>query len=424
MMKIDEAITYIHRTSWQGSRLGLERIRELLDRMGNPQNRLKFIHVAGTNGKGSICAMLSSILTQAGYKTGLYISPYIQRFNERIQVDGVQISDDDLVSITEQVGVYAEQMEDCPTEFELTTAMAMSYFENVCCDIVVLEVGLGGRLDATNSIPVPEVAVIASIGLDHKAELGDTLEKIAAEKAGIIKPGGDVVLYPQTPGVEALVEGACKKVDAFLSKVSFDSLRIESSTLSGHCFNYDGWVGLKLPLAGSHQPVNAATVLMVASVLRLKGWTISDDAVRIGLDRTVWPARFEVVHQCPYVIVDGGHNPQCVDSIVSNLRRYFPGRKVTFLFGVMADKDYDKMLDMILPYAAFIITVTADNPRALPAEYLAKHIQIKGFPNVVPGNSIEEGMKLAINTVREEDVICAFGSFYMAGAIRTYFGLN
>ena len=213
-MGIEETLQFIHATSWKGSRLGLERMQDLMLRLGNPQEELRFVHVAGTNGKGSVCAMLSSVLSSAGYRTGLYTSPHLVRVNERTKIDNVDISDEDLICAAEQVKAAVEQMDDKPTEFEVITAMAFVYFRQQKCDIVVLEVGLGGRLDATNVIPVPELAIIMNIGLEHTEVLGDTLQEIAAEKAGIIKGGGSVVFYPQLPSVESVFEETCAQRNA------------------------------------------------------------------------------------------------------------------------------------------------------------------------------------------------------------------
>ena len=417
------AAQYLTNTDWRKSRLGLERINELLTKLGSLHEKLRYVHVAGTNGKGSVSAMLAGILHEAGYKTGLYTSPYINRFNERIQVDGQPIGDDALAEVTGQVRQAAETMTDHPTEFELITAVGLKYFYEVNCDIVVLEVGLGGRLDATNIIPVPEAAVITSIGLDHTAELGNTLEKIAAEKAGIIKPGGDVVLYPQSLDVERVIEQTCKERGARLTKVDFESLRVREDNLGGQRFDYGGMRDLHTPLPGDYQRYNAAVALTVTETLREKGWQIGKDAVCRGLEKTKWPARFELVYLRPAFIVDGGHNPQGAVSVRRNLERYFPGRKVTFLIGVMADKDYEEMFSSIIPLAKRIITVAPNNPRALPAEKLADYFKAKGFDRVAARGSVKEGIDAALEAAEEEEVICAFGSFYMAGAVREYFNL-
>ncbi len=246
-MDYKEALEYINKTEWFGSRPGLERITELLEKLGNPQNGMKFIHIAGTNGKGSCAAMTASVLKAAGYKTGLFTSPYLYRFNERMQINGKQIDDDVLAADVSLVKIAADAMADHPTEFELMTAAAMVWFKEQNCDIVVLEVGLGGRLDATNVIKAPEACVIMNIGLDHTAVLGNTVEQIAEEKAGIIKPGADCVLYQQSQSVTEIVRERCDEVGARLHVADFSELHSEFDSLFGQSFTYRGEV-YALPL--------------------------------------------------------------------------------------------------------------------------------------------------------------------------------
>ena len=241
MMNYDEALTYIHSVCWKGTIPGLSRTRELLKRMGNPERKLKFVHIAGTNGKGSTAAMTASILRKAGYRTGLYTSPFLFRFNERMNVDGLDIADQELAEITEFVKPHAEAMAEHPTEFELVTAIAMEYFARHRCDIVVLEVGLGGALDSTNVIDPPEVAVICNIGLDHTEILGNTLEEVASAKAGIIKPGCQVALYQEAPSVDAVFEAACKEQGAKLHRADFDAIVPVSHGFDGQVFDYKSW---------------------------------------------------------------------------------------------------------------------------------------------------------------------------------------
>ncbi len=421
-MDSKKAIEYITSRDWHESRLGLERMEELLDRLGNPHKELRYVHVAGTNGKGSICAMLASVLTSAGYKTGMYTSPYINCFNERIQVDGQPIDDQALVALTERVQVEADRMLDHPTEFELVTAIAFAYFHLAGCDIVVLEVGLGGRLDATNVIPVPEVAVITPISLDHVAELGDTAEKIAAEKGGIIKPGGSVVSSPQVQGAADVLRAICMERNASIKFLDAESVKITQNAVEGIRFGYKGHEDLELHLLGSYQAQNAAVVIMTVEQLQSKGWNIGEAAMRNGLAETRWPARFEIVHKHPWVIVDGGHNPQCMDSLVESLNTYFPDQKITFIAGVMADKDYNTMFRKI-PYAKRIFTVTPDSPRALSAGALAAYFYAQGIQaqDVKACENVEQAVKEALKIETEKGVICAAGSFYMAGAIRKLF---
>ena len=417
-MTAEEALTYIHSVCWKGSIPGLGRTQELLARMGNPEKKLRFIHVAGTNGKGSTAAMLASILQQAGYKTGLYTSPYILRFHERMQVNGQQISDGDLAAITEFVRPHAEAMADHPTEFELVSCIAFEYFMRKHCDIVVLEVGMGGELDSTNVIDTPEAAILTNIGLDHTEFLGDTLEKIAATKSGIIKPGGTAVIYRASPSVEAVIEARCKQVGAKLVKADFDALHSISHDLDGQVFDAAGFPALHLPLLGEHQMRNAAVVLATVGVLRDKGYHITDDQVRAGLAQVRWPGRFEVLRKNPLFLVDGGHNPQCIEALVANIRDYLAGRRLTVLTGVLADKDFHCMYANVAPYAAEFLTVTPDSPRALSAEDLKTYLEQFGKP-VTAFATVEEGVAEAIRRAGKDGVVLAYGSLYMVGAIRT-----
>lgn len=415
-MTVSQALAYIHSVSWKGSVPGLSRTQELLQRLGNPQNQLKFVHIAGTNGKGSTAAMLASVLRAAGCTTGLYTSPFLSRFNERMQVNGQEIPDALLAEITEAIRPHAEAMEDAPTEFELVTAIAMVYFVRLHCDIVVLEVGLGGALDSTNVIAVPEVAVICNIGYDHMQVLGNSLEEIAQAKAGIIK-GGDAVLYQQELCVEHVMENRCAAVGAALHRADFSRLQLHAQGLSGQVFDYGRWESLELPLLGAHQLKNAAVALEAIEILRKKGWNIADEAVRAGLKTVSWPGRFEVLRQSPLFIVDGGHNPQCIAALVENIRAYLPDKKVTALTGVMADKDFQEMFGEIAPYLSRFVAVTPDNPRALKAEQLAQVLEPFGKP-VSWCDDVAQGVRLALSQTEPEDAVLAFGSLYMVGEIR------
>lgn len=417
-MTKEEAIAYIENFTWSTTRLGLDRTRELLEKLGNPQKGLKFIHVAGSNGKGSTCAMLDSILREAGYKTGLYISPYIQDFCERMQINGQNIPDAELASITDKVRVYADSMEDHPSQFELVTAIAMEYFARNAVDIVVLEVGMGGLLDSTNVIDAPEVAVIMNIGLEHTEYLGNTLAEIATNKAGIIKPGCSVVCYDGAPESVQVVRETAEKMKAPFTMADFGELHPVSRSLDGQRFDYKGWKDVHLNLLGDYQLRNAAVVLETVEVLRSRGWNLPEKQVRDGLSHVKWPARFEILNRHPLFILDGGHNPQCAGALAESLRDLLPGRKVVFLTGVLADKDYEKMMDLVIPYAREFVTLTPLNGRALPAEKLAEYLNGRGVP-AVPAKDIVSGLKLAMDKAGEEGIIVSFGSLYLAGAVRT-----
>ena len=302
-MTIREALAYIHAVDWRRSKPGLRRIHELLEKLGHPERTVRFVHITGTNGKGSTCAMLASILRAAGYRTGLYTSPYIFRFNERMQVDGQEIPDEELCAITEEVRPLADSMADHPSEFEMVTAIAFTWFARRKCDIVICEVGMGGEFDATNVILPPEAAVLCNIGLDHTAYLGDTVEKIAATKSGIIKSGCEAVLYPCAPSVAEIVSARCRSCGVTLHPVNMDVLTPLAHSLDGQSFDFGDLTDLHLPLLGRMQLYNAATALTVTEVLRRRGWHIDENAVRLGLAQVRWPVRFEVVRREP---VHGG----------------------------------------------------------------------------------------------------------------------
>lgn len=415
-MTFEQAIAYIEDFTWSKSRLGLERVRALLHAMDDPQKRLKFIHVAGSNGKGSTCAMLDSILRCAGYKTGLYTSPYIQEFCERIRVNGENIPGDALARITQQVREIADNMADHPSQFELVTAIAMQFFAGQSCDVVVLEVGMGGALDSTNVIDSPEVAVITNIGLEHTEYLGNTLEEIASAKGGIIKPGSTAVCYECAPEVMRTLKKICGEQGVkYLISAASDAQGI-SAGLAGQRFSRKG-VLYELPLLGAHQIRNAAVALETVDALRARGWEIPEAAVHDGLRLVKWPARFEILSREPLFILDGGHNPQCAQALVQNIIDYLPGQKITFLMGVLKDKDYGQMLDLIEPFAAKIVCLTPDNPRALSGDELARLAGERGIP-AMSCPSIEEGI---LHALQSNEPVIAFGSLYLAGQIRTEF---
>ena len=417
-MNAQEAIEYIHSFFWKGSIPGLSRTQELLRRMGNPEKKLKFIHIAGTNGKGSTASMTASILHKAGYRVGLYTSPYIYRFNERMQVNGEQIADEDVATITEYVKQFAEAMDEKPTEFELVTAIGFEYFLRQKCDIVVLEVGMGGALDSTNVIETPEVAVITNIGLDHTDYLGDTVEKIAETKAGIFKEGGAAVVYRGTPGVEEVYERVCAQRNMTLKKADFSSLVLRSHSLEGQVFDCGSRKELFLPLLGDHQLHNASVVLSIADTLIEKGWNISEQNIREGIRDVSWPGRFDIVGRNPLFIIDGGHNPQCIDALVKNCRDYLENRKIIALTGVLADKDYGEMYRPMMPYIREFVCITPPNPRKLDAAELAEHLRRVGA-TATPCENIPQGVQLAIEKAGEDGVVLCFGSLYTIGDIKT-----
>jgi len=412
-----QAIHYIENYTWSTTRLGLERTRELLSKLGDPQKALKFVHVAGSNGKGSTCAMLEAALRASGYRVGLYISPYIQEFNERMQVNGRNIPGSILAELTERVAAVADAMEDHPSQFELVTAIAMEYFRESACDIVVLEVGMGGALDSTNAIDAPEVAVLTNIGLEHTEYLGDTLEKIAETKAGIIKTGCHAVCYDGAPEVTAVVRALCAERGVPLRCVDSSRMQPLSESLDGQDFLWDGKT-MRLALLGRHQLFNTATVLETVEVLRERGWKITDEALAEALRTVKWPARLELLGREPLFLLDGGHNPQCAEALAAALQRLLPGRKAVFLIGVLEDKDYSQIMDLVMPCAQRFFCLTPDSDRAMPAEKLAEFLRSKGA-EAEACDSAAEGIRAAIAAARADGAVVAFGSLYQAGAVRT-----
>ena len=412
-MTYKEALEYIHSVTWMGSRPGLSRITELCEKMNNPQNSLRFVHVAGTNGKGSFCCMLSEILSAAGYRVGLFTSPFIKEFNERIRINGENIADEDLAEVTEYVRSFADTMEDLPTEFELITAIALEYFRRQNCDIVVLEVGMGGRLDSTNVITTPVLSVITEISLDHTGMLGDTVEAIAAEKAGIIKEGVPVMFSGTDTRARAVVADAAQKMGCAITYPVYDTLFVERSSVEGSTFAYDGQTGYTISLSGLYQPRNAAAVICAVMALRQAGYSVSDEALRAGLACARWSARFELLRRDPVIIYDGGHNPGGVTVSFASVAQYFPGVKCTALSGIMADKDYAETVEISAPHIARVFTVTPDVPRALHASAYADTYRAHGV-EAIPCDNIDSGVAAAIDDARREGrPLIIFGSLYM-----------
>ncbi|MBE6724887.1 MAG: bifunctional folylpolyglutamate synthase/dihydrofolate synthase [Ruminococcaceae bacterium] len=421
-MTYEEALAYIHSVDWKGSRPGLERISELTERLGHPERDLTFIHIAGTNGKGSVSAMLDSILRAAGYRVGLFTSPYIERFNERIRFDGEDISDEDLARDTETVKNCADQMEDAPTEFELITAIAFVYYRRIGCDFVVLECGLGGRLDSTNVIDTSILSVITGIALDHCAILGDTTEKIAAEKAGIIKPGVPVLLGEADEGATDVIRKTAGAKESPFVRVDFEGITDISASLSGTSFRYFGR-DVKTALTGLYQTRNTATVLRAVELLRQSGVKIPESSVAEGLSRVRWKARMEVLHAAdPLMVYDGAHNPQGVSGAAENIRSLLSplseDGRIGLLMGVMADKDHRDMIRTLSSFAAFAVTVRPDNARSLDPQSAAREFRECGV-TAESGADLAEAVRRAVGLARESKrpLLC-LGSLYMYADVK------
>ena len=420
-MTYQQSLDYIHSLLRFGMKPGLERIARLCQRLGDPQKKLSFVHVAGTNGKGSTCSMLASILRKAGYKTGLYTSPFVTDFCERMQIGGVPISHGDLSRWTEKLRPMIEKISsegEAVTEFEAITALAFAWFEEQNCDIVVLETGLGGRFDATNVIDCPLCSVITSIGLDHTQILGDTLDKIAFEKCGILKPDGRTVCYPAQPE-EALsvIKGRAEEEHNVLRIGTMENLTVHSMTWEGSELTYRGF-DFHLPLLGVHQHANAVTVLETVESLREAGLCIRDQAVREGIRDVVWPARLEILARHPLTLLDGAHNPQAMGMLAGTLQALEPGRKFHVVLGMLADKDYPDAVALIAPLCASMACVTPDNPRALTSDRLAQEAERHGVPARSFDRDYQEAIDFATQKAGQEGMVLLCGSLYLAGSLR------
>lgn len=423
---------FIDKVSVRGSVLGLSTMNNLLERMGHPEQTLSFVHIAGTNGKGSVLAFTSTILKKAGYTVGRYISPVIETYNEKIQINEKNISQKDLCEGMEYIRTIYDAMESeglaLPTIFEIETALAFWYFQKKKCDIVVLETGMGGREDATNVIPSPEVAVLTSISMDHMAILGDSLDKITSVKAGIIKSGCTVVSAQQDIEVCKVIEAAASGKQVAV-KYAKEPRRVKYG-LEKQVFSYEEYDDLEITLCGTYQPVNACIALEVIRALIDRGYTIPEKAIRQGLVQTKWVGRFTVLCKKPIFIMDGAHNADAARQLRSSILTYLKGKPLIFIMGVFADKEYEKVIAETADLASFIIAVaTPGNPRALPAIDLANAIS-KVNPNVTTADSIEEAAEMALllsgnsaplgKATLGKCAIVAFGSLSYLGRLKAF----
>lgn len=418
-MNYEEAREYLDQVSKGGSVLGLDNMRELLKRLENPQDSLKFVHISGTNGKGSVLAYVSTVFKEAGYRTGRYISPTLFSYREKIQVNESFIGREDLAHLTEEVKKAAEEMQNSgkgfPTIFEIETALAFLYFAEQKCDIVILETGLGGALDATNVITTSVMEVITSISMDHMEFLGDTLGKIALQKAGIIKPHTSVVSAVQDMEAMEVIRDVCRKKECVFDTVDQEQIKDISYGYEGQSFSYKDWKNIKISLMGSYQIKNAALALEAIEALRKLGYKLNDKAVYQGMKTAVWKGRFTVISKEPFIIMDGAHNQAAAEELVRSLKLYYPGKKFYYIFGMFRDKDYHQVIRLTAPLAEHIVTVeTPENPRALPAEELKKAVA-EVNPSVEAAGSLRMAVNRVMEQIDKDAVIVIFGSLSFLG---------
>ncbi len=420
-MDYSDVTAFINRAKKFGSRLDLTRIQKLCSILDNPEQKCKFVHIAGTNGKGSTSVFIENILMQAGYKTGLFTSPFIYHFNERIQINNAPIPDVNLTQVMEKVVAATETMLkegfEHPTEFELITAAAFLYFAEEECDVAVIEVGLGGMLDSTNVFKNPLISVITSISYDHMEYLGNTLSEIARNKCGIMKPGCPVVSYPfQEDEALNVIRQTAKTLGCALTEPQTDTLEIIKNGLDGNTFRYCGEL-YETSLIGDYQVYNAITAILAAERLSERGYAISKNDIKNGLKAAKWPARFEVLNHNPVIIIDGSHNADGMRAFVDTALKILNGKKVVCVFGMLKDKEYDKCLLLLSKISNTIIVTEVDSPRTETAENLAVAAE-KYFTNVYKEQDNTAAILAAKKQTGESDAIVALGSLYMMKSIK------
>lgn len=417
-MDYTRALDYIHSLSKFGSKPGLDRVSRLVSLANNPQNDLKFIHVAGTSGKGSTASFCASILKSAGLKVGLYTSPFVIDFRERFQINNELIPKEDFCRLCEKLIPLTEKLnaqDTIITEFEFNTALAFMYFKEQKCDVVCLEVGMGGRFDATNVISSPLVSVITSIGLDHTDYLGDTIAQIAFEKCGIIKKGASVVSYPmQKPEALEVIKGCCKDRNCNLTVPSLNELKIENEGIDASEFIYDG-KRYTLNMAGRHQIYNAITAICAVNSLDIN---VSYEAICRGLSAVKCSARLEVISQKPLVLIDGAHNSDKVLALYEHVKKY--KGKIVSICGMLRDKEYEKSASLIAPLCKSIVTITPNSQRALPAKEMAEAC-LKYCNDCIYAESIQDAVSLALSKLGTDDMLLCWGSLYTAGELKAEF---
>ena len=418
-MNYEEARVYLDNVAKYGSVLGLDAMRELLRRLGNPEKGLKIVHIAGTNGKGSVLAFLSTVLTESGYRVGRYISPTLFSYRERIQVDGEYIEKEPLARLVTRIREASEAMDRdglrTPTAFEIETALGLLYFAEKKCDVVVLETGMGGRDDATNAIAEVMMEIFASISLDHLGVLGNNLTEIAECKADIIRKNSLVISAFQKEEAAEVLKRTAAERNAKLVTVNPGQISDVKYGYEEQSFSYGAEKNIRIHLAGAYQIENAALAAEAVQGLRSLGFRISDEAFRRGMEKTVWRGRFTCIHKEPLVIMDGAHNEDAAKKLAASIETYFPGRKISYIMGVFKDKEYEKVIRITAPYAAKVTAVeTPGNPRALPKEELKKVWETFGV-SVTTADTIAEAVKENITSAEKEEIIVVFGSLSFLG---------
>ena len=418
---MEKVISYVNTNRGNGQKESLERLYQLLERLNNPQKDLSFIHITGTNGKGSTASFFQSILREAGLNVGLFTSPHLEVVNERIRLNNEYIADADFIRIVNEIEPIILELEEELNEkfyaFELLTTVAFLYFQEKKPDVVILEAGIGGRLDSTNVIETPDVAVITSIGIDHVKILGNSREAIMKEKVQILKKDGHLVIGPVEPPLKEIAFDWAKKVDGHLTFVETDKIEVITSTKNQQEFNYKTWHNVQLSFLGLYQIENASVVLEACEILKEKGYPLSDEIIYRGLKKATWSGRFEKVVETPLFYIDGAHNMASVNRLVETLEELFPNEKFHFVIGMMRDKDYEAMLEKVLPLAKEFLVISPDPYRGFDASGVANDLESKGY-KAQAFFEVGEVLTYIKEEIPKEDIVIQFGSLYLVGDIK------
>lgn len=420
-MNMEKVISYINTNRGKGQKESLERLFQLLSRLDHPQKNLSFIHITGTNGKGSTAAFFQSILREAGLNVGLFTSPHLEVVNERIRLNNDYIADADLIRIMEKIEPVILELEAELNEkfyaFELLTTVAFLYFQEKCPDVIILEAGIGGRLDSTNVIETPDVAVITSIGIDHVKILGNSREAIMLEKVQILKENGHLVVGPVEENLKKIALNWAEQINGKLTFLDTDNIEILSSTKDQQTFNYKTWQNVQLSFLGLHQIENASVVLEACEILKDKGYPLTNEVIYRGLKKATWAGRFEKVSDKPLFYIDGAHNMASVNRLVETLEELFPNEKFYFVVGMMRDKNYETMIEKVLPLAKEFLVISPDPYRGFDASRVANDLKSKGY-KARAFFEVAEVLTYIKEEIPKEEIVIQFGSLYLVGDIK------
>lgn len=420
-MTMEKVISYIGTNRGNGRENRMQRLDELLKRLGNPHKNLPYIHITGSNGKGSTAALFQSVLRAANLKVGLFTSPHLERVNERIRINNNYIKDEDFIRLINKIEPVLLKLEAEWEEkfyaFEILTVLSFLYFQEHQPDIIILEAGIGGKMDSTNIIKKSELSVITSIGLDHMKVLGDSIESVMEQKVQILKNNGEMVIGPVDSKLQKIGLGWAKKVNGSIRFVQKNEMKAVQLINNHQKFDYKSYRGVEIPLIGYHQIENASLVIEGSEILIEKGYPINREIIYKGLANAYWPGRFEKISEAPLFYIDGAHNIASVDRLVETLEEFFPNQKFHFVVGMMEDKEYEKMLAQVYPLAKEIILISPDPNRGFDIKKVAELIKLQNI-QVETMNNIDELLTYIREEINRNEIVIQFGSLYLVGALK------